>query len=97
MSRARLKIDHTSEVSLALGLDLREDVSGAVIELRTAKQDDREVRRRPGQPAILTDIHNYRDILTMPGDDLWPLSRNRTDHLAEALLGFLDLPMIRSW
>src|ERR1035441_3299506 len=95
-SRARLKIDRTSEVGLAPGLDLREDICGAVVELRTAEQDARKVHRRPGQPAILTDIYDYRDILTVPGDDLRPLARNRTDHLAEALLGVLDLPVIRS-
>src|SRR6266849_7817684 len=95
-SRARLKIDRTPEVGLALALDLREDISGAVVELRTAEQDARKVHRRPGQPAILTDIYHYRDILTVPGDDLRPLAHNRTDHLAEALLGVLDLPVIRS-
>ncbi len=90
-------MDHTSEVSLALSLDLREDVNGTVVELWTAKQDAGKVHRRPGQPAILTDIHDYCDIFTVPGDDLRPLGRNRTDHLAEALLGVLDLPVIWSW
>src|SRR5262249_52419503 len=95
-SHVRLKIDRTPEVGLALGLDLREEICGAIIELRTAKQDARKVHRRPGQPAILHDIDDYRDILSMPGNDLRPLARHRTDHLAEALLGFLDLPVVRS-
>jgi len=30
----------------------------------------------------------------VPGDDLRPLAHYRTDHLAEALLGVLDLPVI---
>ena len=55
-----------------------------------------KVDHRPGQPAVLADIHDYRDILTVPGDDLRSLARHRSDHLAEALLGFLDLPVIRS-
>jgi hypothetical protein len=79
-----------------LRLDLREDISDAVIEPGAAEQDTREVRRGPGQLAILTDFYDYRDILTVPGDDLRPLARNRADHLAEALLGVLDLPVIWS-
>jgi hypothetical protein len=46
---------------------------------------------------VLTDIHDDRNILTVPGNDLWPFACHRADHLAEALLGILDLPVIGSW
>ena len=82
---------------LALGLDFCEDIRSAVVELRTAEQDARKVHRRSGQPAVLADVHDYRDVLSVPGNDLRPLVRYRTDHFAEALLSVLDLPVIRSW
>ena len=93
--RTRSSNPGTPEVGLALGLDLPENISGGVIELRATEQDARKIRRRPGQPAILADIYDYCDILSMPGDDLRPLARYRTNHRAEALLGVLDLPVIR--
>jgi len=82
-SHARLKLDRAPEIGLALGLDLREDISSAVVEFRTAKQDARQVRRGPGQPAVPTDIYHYRDLLSVPGDDLRPLARYRTGGTAE--------------
>jgi len=63
MSHVCPEIDRASEVGLTLGLDLREDIGGVVVELWTAKQGARKIGRGPGQPAILGDVDEYRDFL----------------------------------
>jgi len=45
------------------------------------------------QPAVLRDVDHYRHRLAMLGDDLRLTRRRRPEHLAEALLGFLNLPL----
>jgi hypothetical protein len=41
--KCRLKVDCTSEIGLALGLGLGEDISGVIVELRPSEQDARKV------------------------------------------------------
>jgi hypothetical protein len=92
-SRARLEIDDATKIVRALCLGFIKDSHGVVIERWRAEQNLPDVRRRAGQPPVLSYIHDDGHILPMPGDDLRAFACDCADHFAKSLFGFLYLPM----
>jgi hypothetical protein len=45
----------------------------------------------------LGGVDDHRDLLSMPGDDLGTVRSRTPQHLAESLLGLLDLPLRVMW